>query len=424
MRDRNAHENEVKLLGGYNNQLKYSDCSVKDTMKKISMLLGVFEIKQEGVMEKKKHSDIYYDTFDNKIKKRNGSARIRVAQKGGEKKTLITLKTKVDEYKGVVTAWQDALIRNERECEVENITKGEQVLKDYAISVYGLGETERLEKRIEVKNERNYCIITTKIGSYELSYDKFKYTNPLDNSESPYYYEIEIEQTKKEGEDPQYDFDPQIAQFVKILKEVMGFQYDGKNKYERGIEWKKRKDKTYSKNFIVFDIVGYSKEYTSEQKKKVEKFTDIVKKCLTVLSDTEIIPIGDGLILIVPEEQNVFRFINKIFHLLNTVNENREESERIYIRTSIHNGKVMKYIDINENRNYAGEGINIAYRINSGAEPGQILVSEAFHHMLMEKGHLEEGNYERAGTLIVKHGVQISVYNYYDENLVVGKRPN
>lgn len=424
MRDRDSHENEVKLLGGYNNQLKYSDCSVKNTMKKISTLLEVFDIKQEKAMQIKKHRDIYYDTLGCKIKEKNGSARIRVAQKGVEKKILITMKTKVDEYKGAVTARQDALVRNERECEVESIAKGEQFLKEHAISVYGLFENEHLEKQIEVKNDRNYCIITTKIGSYELSYDKFKYTNPLDNSESPYYYEIEIEQTKKEGEDLQYDYDPQIAQFVKILKEVMGFQYDGKNKYERGIEWKNRRNRLYSKNFIVFDIVGYSQKHTNEQKKKVEKFTDIVKKCLTVLSDTEIIPIGDGLILIVPEEQNVFPFINKIFHLLNTVNENREESERIYIRTSIHNGKVMKYVDINENRNYAGEGINIAYRINSGAEPGQILVSEEFHHMLMEKGYLEEGNYEMTEALTVKHGVQISVYNYYDENLVVGRRPN
>lgn len=417
-------EKEVKLLGGYNNQLKYSDCSVKDTMKKISTLLEVFEIRQEGEMQKKKHRDIYYDTFDQKIKSKDASARIRIEKKGAKEKTLITLKTKVDEDKEAVLARQDALVRNERECEVANITEGELLLKEKAASVFGFFEGERLEKQIEVNNERNYCIITTDVGSYELSYDKFKYTNPVDNSESPYYYEIEIEQSKKEGEAPRYDYDSKIASFVKVLKDVMGFQYDGKNKYKRGIEWKNYRNKLHSRNFIVFDIVGYSKEYSNEQKKKVEKFTDIVKKSLQVLQGTESIPIGDGLILIVPEENNIFPFINRVFRSLNTINENREEAEQIHIRTAVHNGKVMKYFDINENRNYAGQGINIAYRINSGADAGQILVSEDFYCFLREKGKLEESNYEKVEPLTVKHGLKIPVYNYYDENLVVGRRPN
>lgn len=418
---KNSPENEVKLLGEYNNQLKYSDCSVKDTLAKISSLLNVLDIKQDGMMRKKRQRDIYYDTIDQKIKNKAGSARIRIVKKDKVEKTYMTLKTKANED---IVARQDALVRNEKECEVLDSVSGESILQENARSIFGFSSTEKLIKQVEVNNERNYCNITTDIATYELSYDKFKYTNPVDNSESHYYYEIEIELNKEDGEKPEYEEDKKIASFIKLLKEVMGFQHDGKNKYIRGIEWKNKRNNLCDKIFVVFDIVGYSKNYSEEQKKKVEKFTDYVKKCLPIIPDTKCIPLGDGMILILPEESNVFPFISDIFQKINRLNNNREEREQIHIRTSLHIGKVMTYYDINENQNYAGDGINIAYRINSGADSGQILVSEDFYMHMKHKGAIEEENYEKMEPLTVKHKVKIDVYNYYDPNLVVGKRPS
>lgn len=412
------NENEVKLLRGYNNQLKYTDISAKDTLEKIGTILKLLQISQKGEMQKRKQSDIYYDTVDALVKNKEGSARIRTIEEGASKRKYLTLKSKTTTR---VIATEDALVRDEKEYEIQYDDDGEQALKAYMYELYRIPKSECIFQQIQVDNERNYCHIETKLAKYELSYDKFKYTNPLDYSESQYFYEIEIE-LNEESKSLEYKRDPQIDSLVELLKELMGFEHDGMNKYNRGMEWKEKRNHLFKKKIIVFDIVGYSKEYTFEQMRKVEKFTAIVKEYLHMLGNTENIPLGDGLILIIPEKSNQFPFIQKIFESLRKINRNREETQQIHIRTALHIGEVMVYQDINENRNYAGQGINIAYRINTGAKKDQVLVSEDFYNYMQEKGELENENYCKVAPLTVKHDVKINVYNYYDSNLLVGKR--
>lgn len=412
------NENEVKLLRGYNNQLKYTDISAKDTLEKIGTILKLLQISQEGEMQRRKQCDIYYDTVDALVKNKEGSARIRTVEERESKRKYLTLKSKTTTR---VIATEDALVRAEKEYEIECDDDGEQALKSYMHELYRIPKSDCIFQQIQVDNERNYCHIETKLAKYELSYDKFKYTNPLDYSESQYFYEIEIE-LKEESKSLEYKRDPQIDSLVELLKELMGFEHDGMNKYNRGMEWKEKRNRLFKKKIIVFDIVGYSKEYTFEQMRKVEKFTAIVKKYLYMLGNTESIPLGDGLILIIPEKSNQFPFIQKIFESLRKINSNREEAQQIHIRTALHIGEVMVYQDINENRNYAGQGINIAYRINTGAKKDQVLVSENFYNYMQEKGELENENYCKVAPLTVKHDVKINVYNYYDSNLLVGKR--
>ena len=202
----------------------------------------------------------------------------------------------------------------------------------------------------------------------------------------------------------------------------MGFEHDGKSKYRRGIEWKTEQDGLERKIFIVFDIVNYSRESSKTQKKKVECFIRIVKKCLlNNLESVQKIPLGDGLILVFPDTYNSFSFLNNLFANLNTVNRNRGERENIRIRTSIHVGSVIRYFDINENCNFAGHGINVAYGINNKAQDGQVLVSKEFYDFMRDKDLLEENNYKKIGLVEIKHNVRIEVYNYYDSNMLVGK---
>lgn len=413
-------EKEVKLFGGYNNQLKYTDCSVKDTFRKIGSILNVLEIKQEQRMKEILQRDIYFDTVDYRIRKQGGSVRIRIVKEDLKEKVYLTLKNKVDSE---IIARQDALVRNEEEFEMQDINSAKLILQEKAKLVFGLQSSEKIIEQVEVNKVRNYCDIKTDSAKYELCYDKFRYIDPTDHSESHYYYEMEIETKCEDRTVANYE-DKKISSLIKIFKEVMGFQHDGKSKYIRGIEWKNKNNCLQNKIFIVLDIVGYSKYYSDEQKKKVEKFTDIVKNSLKNIEDAKCIPIGDGMIIITPEKNNIFPFINELFDKINKVNGSRNEEGQIHIRTAIHIGMVMTYYDINENKNFAGHGINIAYRINSGADSGQILVSEDFYMYMKHRGLVEEENYEKVEPLRVKHDVLINVYNYYDSNLVIGKRVN
>lgn len=411
-------ENEVKLLGGFNNQLKYSDHSVKDTMEKIEVLLSILKIEKVGEVKKRNQRDEYYDTYDQKIKNKKGSARIRqiTTNSSSQSSYLVTVKKKISTGIGIC---EDALVRDEYEFQCDNYNECEKLLYRQARNLFEISNDVNIERQISVYNQRNYCIIKTKIATYELAYDKFKYVNPKDNSQSHYFYEIEIE-TNDETVDIKKD--EQIDALVKVFKEVMGFEHDGKSKYRRGIEWKTGQDGLERKIFIVFDIVNYSRESSKTQKKKVECFIRIVKKCLlNNLESVQKIPLGDGLILVFPDTYNSFSFLNNLFANLNTVNRNRGERENIRIRTSIHVGSVIRYFDINENCNFAGHGINVAYGINNKAQDGQVLVSKEFYDFMRDKDLLEENNYKKIGLVEIKHDVRIEVYNYYDSNMLVGK---
>ena len=59
-------EKEVKLVGGHNNQLKYSDCSKEDVLKKIQNLFDALKIKHRN-LQRRKQTDQYYDSDRNDI---------------------------------------------------------------------------------------------------------------------------------------------------------------------------------------------------------------------------------------------------------------------------------------------------------------------------------------------------------------------
>lgn len=407
-------ENEVKLVGGHNNQLKYSDCSKTDVLERIQKLLAALEI-QHTPMNERTQRDTYFDTEDLQIFHNNGCARIRVLSENGRTDHKATLKTPSDSK---IFALPNALSRHEEE---GTYRSEDEFIRDVK-SRFGIKHDKKILKQIIVNNSRNYCNITTETGNYELSYDKFYYINSQDDSTSETFYEIEIEMNTPDSTPQFQQEDKQIMTLAKILKNVMGFHLDMKTKYARGIGWMDKKNSFENKFFIVFDIVEYSKEYSIIQRKKIEKFTDIISKHLSSLDNAESIPIGDGMILITHTDKNIFVFLNEVFSHLKQSNKTRTRAQQIHLHTAVHMGNVMEYIDINGNRNYAGNGINIAYRINNAADSNQILLSDVFYHYMIEKGEIEEDNVKELPSIIAKHSIEIKVFNYYDNFTEIGKK--
>lgn len=401
-------EKEIKLLGKYNNQLKFSSSSLKDSLSKIETLLDILKIKH-GNIENITQIDEYYDTYNNKLLNEHASLRIRY--KG--KRVYLTIKKMIQNEDNVLPN----LSRSETEIQLKS-EKIEDVVNKYGKEVLDIKPDELL-KTIQVNNIRNVIPIQTNIRKYELCFDKYYFYIPNENKKSEDYYEIEIETNNLKISD-----DEQLVQLTRLFIETWEFIENLESKYERGRKWIANTTQQYlSKQFIVFDIVKYSKRQSYIQKDIILEFNRIVEEKLEEYGFNKgciKIPTGDGMIIGLNEKCNIILFISSIIKKIKFINKNCQEEKRIDIRTAIHFGSIFEYQDINNYKNYAGIGINIACRIIGEAKNFQVLVSEEFYQSLFDQGFIDEDSFSEQFEIKVKHGVCLKVRNYYNEYSNVG----
>src|SRR5437016_11426197 len=132
---------------------------------------------------------------------------------------------------------------------------------------------------------------------------------------------------------------------------------------------------------LFIDIVGYSKLLISEQSEQLQKLKEIVRATEQFrLAEAEgkllRLPTGDGGAL-------VFR-TNVEAPALCALEITRElqkhpgskEKPQLRLRMGIHSGPVNEVVDLNEQANIAGAGINIAQRVMECGDAGHILLSK------------------------------------------------
>src|SRR6201982_462518 len=164
---------------------------------------------------------------------------------------------------------------------------------------------------------------------------------------------------------------------------------------------------------LFIDIVGYSKLSMNDQHAAVEELTRIVRASqefqrAEAASRLTRIPTGDGMALAfyTSPEAPVQCAVG--------ISRALKEHPRLQLRMGIHSGPVGGMVDVNEQANLAGAGLNIAHRVMDCGDAGHILLSK---HVAED---LEE--YEKwrpllhdLGSCEVKHGVRVSVVNLYDD---------
>ncbi|MEP7072304.1 MAG: hypothetical protein ABI839_07945 [Verrucomicrobiota bacterium] len=165
---------------------------------------------------------------------------------------------------------------------------------------------------------------------------------------------------------------------------------------------------------LFMDIVGYSKLLVDEQ-------SDLVNKLQLIVRETEEFRIadtagrlvrlatGDGMALAFfgsPEEP--VRCAKQI------ARELRARPE-LPLRMGIHSGPVDRVTDVNDVRNVAGAGINMAQRIMDCGDTGHILLSRRIADDLAQYGRWRTQLHD-LGQIKVKHGVTIDVVNLYGDN--------
>src|SRR5260370_18643750 len=164
---------------------------------------------------------------------------------------------------------------------------------------------------------------------------------------------------------------------------------------------------------LFIDIVGYSKLLINEQSEQIQTLKDIVRGTEQFrLAEAEgkllRLPTGDGGAL-------VFRTSPEapVLCALEISKELKKHPE-LWVRMGIHSGPVSEIVDLNEQANIAGAGINIAQRVMDCGDAGHILLSKHVADDLEQYPQWRSYLHD-LGECELKHGVRLSVVNLYTD---------
>jgi TolB-like protein/Flp pilus assembly protein TadD len=163
---------------------------------------------------------------------------------------------------------------------------------------------------------------------------------------------------------------------------------------------------------LFIDIVGYSKRLVNEQTALLKRLNSMVRgtkqfrkadnsgKLITI-------PTGDGMALA------FFTAPDAPVRCAIEINKADQEDPKIELRMGIHSGPVDRVSDVNQRINVAGTGINMAQRVMDCADGGHILLSRRSADDLAQYEQWKSQLHD-LGEVEVKHGVRLSLVNFYD----------
>jgi class 3 adenylate cyclase len=158
---------------------------------------------------------------------------------------------------------------------------------------------------------------------------------------------------------------------------------------------------------LFIDLVEYSKKSVVDQFDIKRMFNGMLAEALDVLQrrDRVIVDTGDGAAVVFlgdPEDALVVGLAM------------RELSGRSPLRQGINLGPVKLISDLNDQVNVVGDGINVAQRVMSFAEPGQLLVSANYQDVVSRLSSQYAQLFTRAGRRQDKHVREHDLYAVSD----------
>jgi hypothetical protein len=144
-----------------------------------------------------------------------------------------------------------------------------------------------------------------------------------------------------------------------------------------------RPNRTFICSVVFLDIVEYSKKPVEEQIRLKEHFNVILSEAIRdiAVNDRIMIDTGDGAAIGFLGDPEDALFVAMSFQEA-TVNEITANAPSLSVRIGINLGPVKLLKDINKQLNLIGDGINVAQRIMSFAEPDQLMVSRSFYDVV------------------------------------------
>ena len=168
-------------------------------------------------------------------------------------------------------------------------------------------------------------------------------------------------------------------------------------------------------NVLYLDVVGYSKLLIDAQSELIPKLTRLVRST-TRFSVADAagklvrLPTGDGMALVFFDDPEAAMECAK------EISAALKSHSEIKLRMGIHSGPVNRVVDVNEQANVAGAGIDIAQRVMSCGDAGHILLSRRVAYDLAPLPRWNAHLYE-LGDCEVKHGEKISLVNFYTDEI-------
>ncbi|MGH7983106.1 MAG: adenylate/guanylate cyclase domain-containing protein, partial [Candidatus Udaeobacter sp.] len=172
---------------------------------------------------------------------------------------------------------------------------------------------------------------------------------------------------------------------------------------------------------LFIDIVGYSKLLINEQSEQIQTLKEIVRGTEQVrIAEGEgkllRLPTGDGGALVFRNSPEApVRCALEIASELQN-HPGSKEKPQLRLRMGIHSGPVNEVVDLNEQANIAGAGINIAQRVMDCGDAGHILLSKRVAEDLAQYRQWQALLHD-LGEVGVKHGVRVHVFNLYNEEI-------
>ena len=182
--------------------------------------------------------------------------------------------------------------------------------------------------------------------------------------------------------------------------------------FDKGLTMNDRINKTSICSIVFLDIIDYSKKPDSEQIDVKNQFNDFINIALKNIAQNDriILDTGDGAAIAYmgSPEDALFMALN----IRDSIIKNNESGQSlIHVRSGINLGPVRVVKDINGRPNIIGDGINVAQRIMSFAQPNQILVSRSYYEITSRLTQEISQMFDYSGVKQDKHVREHEVYS-------------
>lgn len=178
--------------------------------------------------------------------------------------------------------------------------------------------------------------------------------------------------------------------------------------------------------YVFLDVVGFSRERSIDDQVAIIDFLyNYVNMALNAISptishaDRIFLPTGDGICIALLGNISPSAPLTIALDILANIASHNEplpnsDPRRFEVRIGINDARDDAVTDINGQPNIVGAGINMAQRIMSLGQGGQIYLGETAFQSISARfiGGASRTPSFRQGRAIVKHGVSINVYQY------------
>src|SRR5437868_12537710 len=168
-------------------------------------------------------------------------------------------------------------------------------------------------------------------------------------------------------------------------------------------------------HLLFIDVVGYSKLLVNTQIELMQPMNPMVRgtECLReeeASGKLIRLPTGDGMVLL------FFRSPEQPVRCALEISQALHSQSHIQVRMGIHSGPVNQVVDVNDQMNIAGAGINVGQRVMDCGDAGHILLSKHLADDLTHYRHWQPDLHD-LGECDVKHGLRLHVFNLYRDGL-------